>query len=73
MKAKLLVILILATSLGISSANAQTGIDVKTNFDIFQLEQTVKITGNAEEKHVVIQVKDPNGISILDKRIIKYQ
>jgi len=58
-------IIILATGLGISSAGAQTGITVETNFDVFQLGQTVMITGNAEEKSVAIQVKDPTGISIL--------
>jgi len=57
--------LILATSLGISSASAQTGITVETNFDVFQQGQTVMVTGNAEEKSVAIQVKDPTGISIL--------
>jgi len=65
MKTKLFMILILATGLGISSAGAQTGITVETNFDVFQLGQTVMITGNAEEKFVAIQVKDPTGISIL--------
>ena len=65
MKTKLFMILILATSLGISSASAQTGITVETNFDVFQQGQTVMVTGNAEEKSVAIQVKDPTGISIL--------
>ena len=65
MKAKLFMILILATSLGISSVSAQTGITVETNFDVFQQGQTVMVTGNAEEKSVAIQVKDPTGISIL--------
>ena len=64
MNVKLFIILILATSLGISSASAQTGITVETNFDVFQQGQTVIITGNAEE-HVAIQVKDPTGTSIL--------
>ena len=58
-------IIILATSLGISNAGAQTGITVETNLDVFQQGQTVTITGNAEEKSVAIQVKDPTGISIL--------
>jgi len=65
MKTKLFMILILATSLGISSAGAQTGITVETNFDVFQQGQTVMVTGNAEEKSVAIQVKDSTGISIL--------
>ena len=65
MKIKLFVIIILATSLAISSASAQTGITVETNFDVFQQGQTVMVTGNAEEKSVAIQVKDPTGISIL--------
>ena len=65
MKPKLFMILILATSLGISSASAQTGITVETNFDVFQQGQTVMVTGNAEAKSVAIQVKDPTGISIL--------
>ena len=65
MSTKLFMILILATSLGISSAGAQTGITVETNFDVFQQGQTVMVTGNAEEKSVAIQVKDPTGISIL--------
>ena len=58
-------ILILVTSLGISSASAQTGITVQTNFGVFQQGQAVMITGNAEEKSIAIQVKDPTGISIL--------
>ena len=65
MKTKLFMILILATSLGISNAGAQTGITVETNFDVFQQGQTVMVTGNTEEKFVAIQVKDPTGISIL--------
>ena len=65
MKTKLFMIIILATSLGISSAGAQTGITVETNFDVFQQGQTVMVTGNTEEKFVAIQVKDPTGISIL--------
>ena len=65
MKTKLFIILILATSLAISSASAQTGITVETNFDVFQQGQTVMVTGNTEEKFVAIQVKDPTGISIL--------
>ena len=69
MSTKLFMILILATSLGISSAGAQTGITVETNFDVFQQGQTVMVTGNAEEKSVAIQVKDPTGISILVRTI----
>ncbi len=65
MSRKLLLILILATSLGISNAGAQTGIIVETNFDLFEQGQLVVITGNAEEKSVAIKVKDPTGISIL--------
>jgi len=66
---KLLLILILATSLGISNAGAQTGITVETNFDLFEQGQLVVITGNAEEKSVAIKVKDPTGISILVRLI----
>jgi len=66
---KLLLILILATSLGISNAGAQTGITVETNFDLFEQGQLVMITGNAEEKSVAIKVKDPTGISILVRLI----
>jgi len=62
---KLLLILILVTSLGISNAGAQTGIIVETNFDLFEQGQLVVITGNAEEESVAIKVKDPTGISIL--------
>ena len=65
MKIKLFVFIILATSLGISNASAQTGITVETNFDLFGQGQTVMVTGNTEEKFVAIQVKDPTGISIL--------
>jgi len=66
---KLLLILILATSLGISNAGAQSGITVETNFDLFEQGQLVMITGNAEEKSVAIKVKDPTGISILVRSI----
>ncbi|MCS5609498.1 MAG: hypothetical protein NZ961_03740 [Candidatus Poribacteria bacterium] len=65
MSIKLFMILILVTSLGISSASAQTGITVETNFGVFQQGQAIMITGNAEEKSIAIQVKDPTGISIL--------
>jgi len=66
---KLLLILILATSLGISNAGAQTGINVETNFDLFEQGQLVLITGNVEEKSVAIKVKDSTGISILVRSI----
>ena len=69
MSRKLLLILILATSLGISNAGAQTGIIVETNFDLFEQGQMVMITGNAEEKSVAIKVKDPSGITILVRSI----
>ena len=69
MSRKLLLILILATGLGISSASAQTGITVETNSDLFEQGQTVMITGNSEGKPVAVQVKDPTGISILVRTI----
>ena len=69
MSRKLLLILILATSLGISNAGAQSGITVETNFDLFEQGQMVMITGNAEEKSVAIKVKDPAGMSILVRLI----
>ncbi len=62
-------ILVFVTSIGISSASAQTGITVGTNFDSFGQGQTVMVTGNAEEKSVAINVKDPTGISILVRSI----
>ena len=69
MSRKLLLILILVTSLGISNAGAQTGITVETNFDLFEQGQLVMITGNAEEKSVAIKVKDPTGVTILVRSI----
>ena len=66
---KLLLILILATSLGISNAGAQAGITVETNFDLFEQGQLVMITGNTDEKSVAIKVKDPTGISTLVRSI----
>jgi len=62
---KLLLILILATSLGISNAGAQTGITVETNFDLFEQGQLVMITGNADGSSVTVQVKDSTSLSIL--------
>jgi len=69
MKTKLFMILVLATSLGISSASAQTGITVGTNFDSFGLGQAVMITGNADGSSVGIQVKDPNGLTIVFRTV----
>ena len=66
---KLLLILILAISLGISGASAQTGITVETNFDSFGQGQTVTVIGNGGEKTVSIQVKDPIGQAILLRTI----
>jgi len=66
---KLLLILILAISLGISGASAQTGITVETNFDSFVQGQTVTVIGNGGEKTVSIQVKDPIGQAILLRTI----
>ena len=65
MSRKLLLILILATSLGISNAGAQTGITVETNFDLFEQGQMVMITGNADGSSVTVQVKDSTSMSIL--------
>ncbi|SVB78120.1 uncharacterized protein METZ01_LOCUS230974, partial [marine metagenome] len=62
-------ILVLATSLGISNASAQTGITVGTNFDLFEPGQLVTITGNADSGSVTIQVKDPTGLPILLRTI----
>ena len=62
-------ILVLATSLGISSASAQTGITVGTNFDSFGLGQVVMITGNADGSSAGIQVKDPNGLTIVFRTV----
>ena len=65
MSRKLLLILILATSLGISNAGAQSGITVETNFDLFEQGQMVMITGNADGSSVTVQVKDSTSMSIL--------
>ena len=65
MKIKLFMILVFVTSLGISSASAQTGITVGTNFDSFGLGQTVMITGNADGSSVIIQVNDSTGTPII--------
>ena len=69
MNRKLLLILILATSLGISNAGAQTGIIVETNFDLFEQGQLVVITGNADGSSVTVQVKDAADLSILLRTI----
>ena len=66
---KIILLLVLIFTVGISSASAQTGITVETNFDVFQQGQMVTITGNAGEKSVTIQVKDPTGISILVRTV----
>ena len=71
MMKKIFLILILATSLGLSSANAQSGITVETNSDLFEQGQTVTITGNTVQNNsVAIQVKDPTGASILVRSVI---
>jgi len=69
MKIKLFMILVLATSLGISSAGAQTGITVETNSDSFGQGQRVMITGNTDGGSVIIQVKDATGLPILLRTI----
>ena len=69
MKIKLFMILVFVTSLGISSASAQTGITVGTNFDSFGPGQLVIITGNVDSGYVTIQVKDPTGMPILLRTI----
>jgi hypothetical protein len=66
---KTILLLVLIFTVGISSASAQTGVTVETNFDVFQQGQMVTITGNAGEKYVTVQVKDPTGISILVRTI----
>jgi len=66
---KIILLLALIFTLGISSAGAQAGVTIETDFDVFQQGQMVTITGNAGEKSVTIQVKDPTGISILVRTI----
>ena len=65
MNTKLFMILVFVTSLGISSASAQTVITVETNFDSFGLGQAVIITGNADGSSVIIQVNDSTGTPII--------
>ena len=70
MMKKIFLILILATSLGLSSANAQSEITVETNSDLFEQGQTVTITGNTVQNNsIAIQVKDPTGASILVRSV----
>ena len=69
MNTKLFMILVFVTSLGISSASAQTGITVETNFDSFVQGQIVTVTGNGGEKTVSIQIKDPIGQAIILRTI----
>ena len=70
MKAKLFLILVIVSSLGISCASAQSEIVVETNFDLFQQGQDVVITGNTGKNNsVAIQVKDPTGTSILVRSV----
>ena len=66
---KIILLLALIFTVGISSVGAQAGVTVETDFDVFQQGQMVTITGNAGEKSVIIQVKDPTGISILVRTI----
>jgi len=66
---KIILLLVLIFTVGISSAGAQAGVTVETNFDVFQQGQMVTISGNTEEKSVIIQVKDPTGISILVRTV----
>jgi hypothetical protein len=66
---KIILLLALIFTVGISSAGAQDGVSIETNFDVFQQGQMVTITGNVGEKYVTIQVKDPTGISILVRTI----
>ena len=66
---KIILLLALIFAVGISSIDAQAEVTVETDFDVFQQGQMVTITGNAGEKSVTIQVKDPTGISILVRTI----
>ena len=70
MKAILLLMLVFITGLGVSNVIAQTEVTIETNLDSFEQGQAVMITGNAEEKSVVIQVKDPTGMSILVRTVM---
>jgi hypothetical protein len=70
MRMKLLIALILATSLVISSASAQTDSMIKLNSDSFEPGQTVMINGNAEEKTLSVQVQDPTGKTILLRTVM---
>ena len=62
--------LVFITGLGVSNVIAQTGVTIETNLDSFEQGQAVMITGNAEEKSVVIQVKDTTGMSILVRTVM---
>jgi len=69
MRMKLLTALILATSLVISSASAQTDSMIKLNSDSFEPGQTVMINANTEEKTLSVQVQNPTGKTILLRTI----
>ena len=68
---KIFLILFLVTSMGLSNVNAQSGITIGTDFDLFEQGQTVTITGNTVQNNsIAIQVKDPTGTSILVRSVI---
>ena len=57
--------LIMMVSLIISPAFSESGLELQVDSDSYEIGQIVKITGSTSEKNISLQIKDPNGKTIL--------
>ena len=52
-------------SLMVSPAFSESGLELQIDSDSYEIGQIVKITGDTSEKNISLQIKDPNGKTIL--------
>ena len=65
MKKSIPLFLVMIFSLMVSPAFSESGLELQIDSDSYEIGQIVKITGNTSEKNISLQIKDPNGKTIL--------
>ena len=66
---KILVIFVIACSLLIPTAFAESNVSIMTNSDSYEYGETVKISGEASAESVTLQIKEPSGKTVLIRSI----
>ena len=65
MKTIIALFLILFSSIFVSTAWSQSGLELQIDSELYEIGEIVKISGNTHDTNISLQIKDPNGKTIL--------